>query len=81
MRTLIELKNIPGYKPPLYYQCDGFSRKTYEYDRKTKTLKVTGTRREPCSKYWVIIIITTHYFIKPTLHHPARIINKMDVAP
>ena len=32
MRTLIESKNIPGYKPPLYYQCDGFSRKTYEYE-------------------------------------------------
>ena len=46
MRTLKDPKNIPGYKPPLYYQCDGFSRKAYNYDRKTKTLRVTGEKKE-----------------------------------
>ena len=45
IRTLAEPKNILGYKAPLYYQCDAFSRKTYEYDRKTKTLKVTGDKK------------------------------------
>ena len=45
MRSLKDPKNIPGYKPPLYYQCDGFSRKTYDYNRKTKTLRVTGDKK------------------------------------
>ena len=45
MRTLKEPKNILGYKPPLSYQCDGFSRKTYDYDRKSKTLRVTGDKK------------------------------------
>jgi len=45
MRNLKEPINIPGYKPPLYYQCDGFSRKTYNYDRETKTLTITGDKK------------------------------------
>ena len=45
MRNLKDPKNIPGYKPPLYYQCDGFSRKTYNYDRETKTLSVTWDKK------------------------------------
>ena len=45
IRNLKEPKNIPGFKPPLHYQCDGFSRKTYNYDRETKTLTVTGDKK------------------------------------
>ena len=33
------------FRPPLYYQCDGFSRKTYTYDRKTKTLTTSGEKK------------------------------------
>ena len=44
IRNLKEPKNIESFKPPLYYQCDDFSGKTYNYDRKTKTLTVTGDK-------------------------------------
>jgi len=45
IRNLKEPKYIPSFSPPLYYQCDGFSRKTYIYDRKTKTLTATGEKK------------------------------------
>ena len=45
IRNLKEPNYIPGFRPPLYYQCDGFSRKTYNYDRKTKTLSTTGEKK------------------------------------
>jgi len=32
-----ELKES-GFRPPLYYSCDGYSRITYHYDKETKTL-------------------------------------------
>ena len=34
-----------SFRPPLFYQCDGFSRKTYIYDRKTKTLTKSGEKK------------------------------------
>jgi len=46
IRNLKEPMNINGpFRPPLYYQCDGFSRKTYIYDRKTKTLTTSGEKK------------------------------------
>ena len=45
IRNLKDPENIPGFSPPLYYQCDGFSRKTYNYDRETKTLTITGEKK------------------------------------
>jgi len=44
IRNLKEPVSI-SFRPPLYYQCDGFSRKTYIYDRKTKTLIATGEKK------------------------------------
>ena len=31
-------RNIPGFRPPFYYQCDGYSHKSYEYDNDKKIL-------------------------------------------
>ena len=46
IRNLKEPKSIGDshspFRPPLYYQCDGFSRKTYSYDKETKTLSSSG---------------------------------------
>ena len=81
MRNLKDPKNIPGYKPPLYYQCDGFSRKTYNYDRKTKTLTVTGDKKgtvfEVLGDY---LSYSNPLFYKANTHPPAKVFAGMDMA-
>ena len=79
MRDLKEPKNIPGFKPPLYYQCDGFSRKTYNYDRETKTLTVTGDKKGTVFEVLGVTITAIHYFIRQMNYPHVKVFVNMDM--
>ena len=53
------------FRPPLYYQCDGFSRKIYIYDKETKTLSSSGD-----SKGTVFEVLGDYHHSNPLYYKP-----------
>ena len=56
----------PEFKPPLYYQCDGFSRKVYSYD-KTKRELSTATEN---FKGTVFEVLGDYHHSNPEYYNP-----------